>query len=108
VIIGYFADIDARSHQYGAFSERAMSAVANKTKILQKVVDIIDDKTVLLITADHGHVDVGGHSGIDESVLTIPFIIYKKNSNLASRTLTENQVCYVIILLRFYWRFCRS
>ena len=34
--IGYFSDVDARSHQYGAYSEKCLSAVANKTEKLAK------------------------------------------------------------------------
>ncbi len=70
-----------------------MSAVANKTEILQKVVQLIDDKTMLIVTADHGHVDVGGHYGVEDTVLSIPLLLYKKNSNLSTKQ--SNSVCVI-------------
>eukprot|EP01114_Cavostelium_apophysatum_P021771 TRINITY_DN7681_c0_g1_i1.p1 TRINITY_DN7681_c0_g1~~TRINITY_DN7681_c0_g1_i1.p1 ORF type:complete len:699 (-),score=91.17 TRINITY_DN7681_c0_g1_i1:281-2377(-) len=81
----YFSDVDSRSHQHGAFAERTMSAVSNKTKILKELLKVIDEKTVLIITADHGHVDVGGHNGYEDATIDIPFVIYQKSSSLGNQ-----------------------
>jgi hypothetical protein len=48
-------------------------------------VSVLDSKTTLIVTADHGHVNIGGHGGNGDDVMDIPFIIYKKESNLSSR-----------------------
>lgn len=42
----------------------------------------MDEKTAVIITADHGHVTVGGHGGFDEATMYIPLIVYQKNSGL--------------------------
>ena len=46
----------------------------------------IDENTVVMVTADHGHVDVGGHGGTEEVVKKIPLILYQKNSNLMHKS----------------------
>jgi hypothetical protein len=32
LFVGYFADIDSRGHQYGAYDKKTLSAVKNKTE----------------------------------------------------------------------------
>lgn len=41
-------------------------------------------ETVVIITADHGEVDAGGHGGIHPILRQIPFIVYKKGSGISS------------------------
>lgn len=78
----YFQDIDSRSHQTGPFSDKAMSAANNISNYLRNIIDRLNQDTVLVITADHGHVDAGGHGGTEESVLQVPFVLYKKGSGI--------------------------
>ena len=43
---------------------------------ISKIVSHLDlGLDTLLITSDHGHVDIGGHGGFEEIVLTEPFIL---------------------------------
>ena len=39
---------------------------------LQTIKDTISDDTVLVIVADHGHVDRGGHGGTASELLDVP------------------------------------
>lgn len=49
---------------------------------MKRVTETAGENSIVVITADHGHVDVGGHGGTADVVMKIPFIVYKKNSNL--------------------------
>lgn len=36
LFLAYFGDVDARGHQYGASSQKYLSAIENKTEIVRK------------------------------------------------------------------------
>jgi hypothetical protein len=42
----------------------------------------IDDDTMLVVTSDHGHVNVGGHGCGHAEIRNVPFVVYKKGSEL--------------------------
>ena len=44
------------------------------------------NETVVVITADHGHVAPGGHGGIDPVLVEVPLIFYSPKSNLSTTT----------------------
>ena len=47
---------------------------------LKTLVGLIDpNRTVLIITADHGHIDIGGYGGHDLDVVRLPFIMMGKH-----------------------------
>lgn len=93
--LSYFEDIDGQGHSFGSGSERYASAVTNKTAILREFfeklgqIDDVDSRsdggcwerpadgegqrwrTVVMITSDHGHVEVGGHGGAAQGVRDI-------------------------------------
>jgi len=94
--LAHFSDIDQQGHCCGVTTEynpknSYFEAVSNKTKILTALIDAVQrhamsDDTVVVITADHGHVDAGGHGGYTNELLDVPLIFYAPNSNLGSST----------------------
>ncbi len=67
--------VDSASHGFGGASEQAARAAQNVDKNLAKILAAIDLKdTALLVTADHGHVDKGGHGGWEPVVLHVPLV----------------------------------
>ena len=93
----YFGDTDMRAHQHGGASQVCLpaasilcaqfdlavccllcvcaqwyqDAVTNKTRILERVIQLVDEQTTVVVATDHGHVDVGGHGGAATSVMQV-------------------------------------
>jgi len=89
LFLAHFSDVDMQGHTYGVsktfnHGNTYDYAVTNKTRILDRLTDAVDDDTVVMIFADHGHVDRGGHGGIQDELLKVPLIVYRKNSGFAS------------------------
>lgn len=71
----YFGDVDETAHEAGAESLAYRESAARVDDHLRDILESIDLRhTVLIITADHGHVDRGGHGGGDASVVYTPFV----------------------------------
>ncbi|PRP81820.1 hypothetical protein PROFUN_10569 [Planoprotostelium fungivorum] len=94
--LSYFCDIDSQGHSWGGTSDNYNTAITNKTRVIDlflhklSLIDLLDRtadggrkwKTIVAITSDHGHVDVGGHGGTDKSVTTIPMIFFSNGSRM--------------------------
>jgi len=86
-----FADVDEVGHSHGALSSRYEEAIAEASKSIIKIIEAlklrrIDDRTVLVVLSDHGHLDQGGHGGDELEVRRIYLSIMgpsiKKNVTL--------------------------
>jgi hypothetical protein len=62
LIYGYHPDVDKTGHQYGVASPEWRVAVTVVDRLLERVVDGLPPGSALVVTADHGQVDVpAGH-----------------------------------------------
>jgi hypothetical protein len=61
-------------------------AVGQIAAILKEVIAAVPNDTVVVLTADHGHVDSGGHGGLDEHLQNVPFVVYKRGSGFKTKT----------------------
>lgn len=57
--------------------------MTHSAEYIESILDVTDahllaDRTIVIITADHGEVDAGGHGGADDALTLIPFIVYRK------------------------------
>eukprot|EP00026_Physarum_polycephalum_P001772 Phypoly_transcript_01774.p1 GENE.Phypoly_transcript_01774~~Phypoly_transcript_01774.p1 ORF type:complete len:943 (+),score=86.23 Phypoly_transcript_01774:272-3100(+) len=91
LFLAHFSDIDIQGHCCGVTEKynhknTYYAAASNKTAILSDILQWLDNDTTLFIVSDHGHVDRGGHGGVDKSMMTVPLAIFKKNSYLADRS----------------------
>jgi hypothetical protein len=89
--LAHFSDIDFQGHYFGATPEwnqhqTYWGAVRNKTKIVQEVMELVDNNTVVFIASDHGMLERGGHGGDAELVTQVPLYVYAKDSNLGLGT----------------------
>ncbi|KAJ5070952.1 ectonucleotide pyrophosphatase/phosphodiesterase family member 5 [Anaeramoeba ignava] len=89
LVLLHMSDVDIQGHAYGVDpkfnkDDSYNKALTNKTKILQSIIDELDNDTVLFWLSDHGQVDRGGHGGTDPTEMNVPLVIYKKNSNFHS------------------------
>ena len=69
----------AGHHEGGPRSTNWDAAAARADSLLGEIVSQLDlTQDTLLVVSDHGHIDAGGHGGIESVVLTEPFILAGK------------------------------
>lgn len=68
--------VDAAGHAHGAASEAYAAATAQVDRELGAALAGLDlGKDAVIVTADHGHTDPGGHGGLEKEVLEVPLIM---------------------------------
>ena len=94
LFLAHFSDVDLQGHAHGVDAGGLYrSAVANKTAILEDLRARLGPETTLLVVADHGHANRGGHGGTSDLMLNVPLYVYRAGSGLASRlTLDEGNL----------------
>jgi hypothetical protein len=79
LILVYFGGTDELAHQYGGVSAQYLDEVRRVDEYIGRLVERLDlEKDVLIVTSDHGHVDIGGHGGWEQPVLSVPLVMVGK------------------------------
>ncbi|MGH3735552.1 MAG: alkaline phosphatase family protein [Micromonosporaceae bacterium] len=65
LVYGYTPDVDTTGHLYGIGSPQWLAAVARVEQLVARLVDGLPADAALLVTADHGMLDVPRHERID-------------------------------------------
>jgi len=79
LILVYFGGTDELAHLYGGVSSQYLDEVQRVDGYIGLLAERLDpEKDVLIVTADHGHVDAGGHGGWEQSVLHVPLVMVGK------------------------------
>ncbi len=69
-------DVDVAGHEFGGASEEYQRAAQKVDGILFEILQSIDlQSTTVIVTADHGHTDSGGHGGVEDNVMSVPLIL---------------------------------
>jgi Type I phosphodiesterase / nucleotide pyrophosphatase len=69
-------DVDRAGHPYGGASAQYRDAAATVDRELGRVLATVDlATTAIIVVADHGHSDAGGHGGVEPEVETVPLIL---------------------------------
>ena len=67
---------DAASHDFGSRSPLALEIYALEDDCLSQILPlVVSSSTVVMVEADHGHVDRGGHGGDEPEVLHVPLVM---------------------------------
>ncbi len=67
---------DFAAHEHGAGSPQYARACALADRTIQRLFDAADLwRTLVVVTADHGHLDQGGHGGAEDEVLRVPLVL---------------------------------
>jgi Type I phosphodiesterase / nucleotide pyrophosphatase len=81
LVVGVTA-ADSAGHDYGGRSEPYRQAVAAVDSCVGSIVPPLDDgRTTLIVTSDHGHIDLrghGGHGGVEHEVVNVPLVLAGK------------------------------
>jgi hypothetical protein len=68
--------VDDAGHAHGAASEAYAAAVAWADAMLDRLLRRIDlQRQTVIVVADHGHIDAGGHGGLEPEVMTVPLVM---------------------------------
>lgn len=71
----HLLSVDSVAHGWGGTSPEEMQAAQNADAQIARILAAVDlTNTAVFITADHGHIDRGGHGGWEDSVLQIPLV----------------------------------
>ncbi len=71
----YFSETDDIAHTHGGASQEYLAYAAQVDSYLAAIVASLDlGQVTLLVTADHGHVDAGGHGGGEPEVVWVPAV----------------------------------
>lgn len=70
----YFHQTDAAGHRDGWMSAPYISAIANADRCIGKILKVLPEEAVVMLTADHGGKN-HSHGGDSPEEITIPFVI---------------------------------
>jgi hypothetical protein len=66
----------AGHHEGGPLSAAGLASARRSDDLLGEILAKMDlTKDTVLVTSDHGHIEAGGHGGIEPVVLTEPFVL---------------------------------
>jgi hypothetical protein len=67
---------DEAGHSWGGASDEYRQAADLADAAIREMAPLLDlSRSTLVVTADHGHVAVGGHGGPEEPVMSVPFVM---------------------------------
>ena len=79
-MVVHFGETDEAAHTNGSLSASYETAIVNQDIYIGEVLAKyqtagILNQTLVVVVADHGHVDTGGHGGTEPEVLHIPLLL---------------------------------
>lgn len=67
--------VDAAGHAHGGDSPEYRIAAETADRAIARALDRVDlTQDAIIVVADHGHTDSGGHGGLEPEVVTVPLI----------------------------------
>ncbi|HEY1550833.1 MAG TPA: alkaline phosphatase family protein [Kofleriaceae bacterium] len=76
LVVMLVGTVDSAGHAYGGASAEYAAAARDADRALAAIVDEIDlDRDAIIVTADHGHTDRGGHGGIAPEATQVPLVM---------------------------------
>lgn len=78
LLLVHFVDTDWAGHDFGGASREYQAAANRIGRHIKKLHQALPDDAILIITADHGQIDSGGHGGWEQVVCRVPLLILGK------------------------------
>ncbi|HUH01523.1 MAG TPA: alkaline phosphatase family protein [Kofleriaceae bacterium] len=76
LVVMHLGDVDVAGHEFGADSPEYLAATVSVDQQLQLALANIDlERDAVVVVADHGHTDAGGHGGLEPEVIEVPLIL---------------------------------
>jgi hypothetical protein len=97
LLVVHLPDVDEAGHSYGgASAEYLQMARRIDSEVMRLVQALQDDRTLFVITADHGHLDTGGHGGWESVVRQVPALFIGQASSLERGQISQTDIAPTI------------
>lgn len=80
LLVGHFLGVDHVGHRYGPNHYTMKQKLQQMNEVIEKVVENIDDDTLLIVIGDHGMDSTGNHGGDAKDELESTLFMYSKSS----------------------------
>ncbi len=78
LLLVHFLDTDNAGHDFGGASPEYQGYADRIGRLIESLHGALPDDATLVITADHGQIDRGGHGGWEDVVLRVPLLVLGK------------------------------
>ncbi len=93
LVVVHLPDTDDAGHEYGGTSdEYILAAQRIDGEIMRLVAEFADDRTLFVITSDHGHVQAGGHGGWEPVVTRVPALFIGPASSIDRERISQTDI----------------
>ena len=75
-MVAHITGVDNSAHNYDSRSPELERKLLDSEKLIQQIVEKMDDKTTLMIFGDHGMTEEGNHGGNTVVELSTVFFAY--------------------------------
>lgn len=99
VLIGHFLGVDHIGHRYGPNHETMVEKMHQMDEAIKRVIDNMDDSTLLVVMGDHGMDSTGNHGGDSRDELESTLFMYTKKKNFKMHKSKELVDSYDILNL---------
>jgi hypothetical protein len=100
LLVVHFPDVDEAGHAFGGASKEYRDTALRVDRDLARLVSALQGPaTTFVVTADHGHIDTGGHGGPEDIVTRTPAVFAGPNVRPGTGEGTQDQVAPTVALL---------
>ncbi|EGF80394.1 hypothetical protein BATDEDRAFT_11390 [Batrachochytrium dendrobatidis JAM81] len=78
LLIAHFLGVDHAGHRYGPGHPAMGDKLVEMDQMLQRVIDIVDENTLVIVMGDHGMDNKGDHGGDSDNELDAAMFLYSK------------------------------
>lgn len=78
VIIGHYLGVDHAGHRYGANHQAMASKIKEMDTVVRRLIDSLQDDTLLVVLGDHGMDAKGDHGGDSDDEIQSALFMYSK------------------------------
>ncbi len=93
----YIPDADEIAHEHGPESDEYAEVVGRIDRDVQRLVEgMQDDRTMFVVTADHGHIDGGGHGGWEPEATRIAAVFFGPGARYDAGEISQSDIAPTI------------
>lgn len=78
LLLVHFVDTDEAGHDFGGASPEYQKYADHIDTLIEKLHRNMNEDSILIVTADHGQIDRGGHGGWEDIVTNVPLVMVGK------------------------------
>ncbi|XP_071440560.1 GPI ethanolamine phosphate transferase 3 [Hetaerina americana] len=76
LLIAHFLGVDHCGHKYGPYHPEMSRKLKEVNSAIRRIVDVMDEDTVLFVMGDHGMTSTGDHGGDSRDEVTAALFVY--------------------------------